>query len=310
MHLIVGKEEELKRALADLLRGCNSPITHFYRENFTADSFSQEVETAPFLSKTKGVVINGVDQLTDEEKEALRCYLEKPAPWVELYLTAETLSAQTKISKMIEKKGKVIRFKEEKPWEKEKRLAAWLIEEAKRESVRLAPQTASLMVQSLDANCLKSELEKLICFAGQKKEITSEDFSLISTPIHHETLWQLGDALFAGDAARALTISKSLLEEGMALIPLLASLRSQCVTAKGILEAAEKGEVAEKYPYLKGQLLEKKLKLLKKMGRAHLTRALLLIFETEVQAKNSQSEPELLLELLIVKIIYDTLSVA
>lgn len=305
MHLIVGKDsEEVRRALANLLREQEAPVTSLYSENFTVDGFCQEVETPPFLSKKKSVVVHGVDQLTEEGREALRRYLERPSPWISLYLTAEALTPQSKIAKLVEKGGKVLRFKEEKPWEKEKRLADWLVQEAQREGIRLTLQTATRLVQGIDAQMLRTELDKLICFVGERKEITPEDISLISTPAPHETLWQLGDALFACETAKALTIGKILLNEGMAIFPLLANVRSQCTTGVGILEAAQQGEVAQKYPYLKGQLLDKKLKVLKKYGRERLQRAMLLIFETEVKAKNSAADPSLLLEILIVKLTH------
>lgn len=305
MHLIVSKDsEELRRALSGLLREQEAPTTNLHPENFTVDLFCQEVETPPFLSKRKSVVIHGVDQLTEEEREAVRRYLEKPSPWISLYLTAESLSAQSKIAKLVEKGGQVLRFKEEKPWEKEKRLADWLMQEAQRAGVQLNMQAAARLVQGSDAQMLRGELDKLICFVGQRKKIEIEDISLISTPAPHETLWQLCDCLFACDSAKALTIGKILLEEGMAIFPLLAGVRSQCATGMGILDAAEQGEVAQKYPYLKGQLLEKKLKILKKYGRERLTRATLLVFETEVKAKNSGTDPALLLEILIVKCVH------
>ena len=306
MHLIVGKDsEEVSRALTGLLREQKDPIIHLYPENFTIDLFCQEVETPPFLSKSKSVVLHGVELLPEVGREAICRYLEKPSPWVSLYLLAEVLTPQSKIAKLVEKgEGKVLRFKEEKAWEKEKRLADWLVQEAKRDGVHLSLQTAMGLVQSSEAQMLRSELDKLICFAFQRKEITQQDIALISTPAPHQTIWQLGDALFACDVASALTSGKILMEGGMAIFPLLASLRSQCATGIGILEAAEVGQVSQKYPYLKGQMLEKKLKILKKYSKERLQKAMVLIFETEVKAKNSAIDPALLLEILTVKLTH------
>ena len=125
---------------------------------------------------------------------------------------------------------------------------------------------------------------------------------MISSPIYHETLWQLGDAIFARETSRAIEIGTSLLEEGMAFIALLASLRAQHSTGRGILEAAEKGELGERYPYLKGQLLDKKVKIFKKIGISRLSKAMLLIFETEIKAKSSHIDPKLLLEILLIQL--------
>lgn len=274
----------------------------FSPENFTRDLFFQEVETRPFLSQKIGILVQDLDQLPEEGREALCHYLENPNEWITLYLTAGHLAPQSKVVKLVDKRGSVHRLKEEKPWEKERHVADWLIAEAKRENVHLSLQTATTLARQVDPMMLEQELEKLICFVGNKREITLEDISLLTTRMHDETLWGLGDALLAREVPRALTIGSTLLEEGMAIFPLLAHLRSQFSTSIEILHAAEEGELPQKFPYLKGKLLEKKLERLKKYGRESLQQGVLKIFEAEIEAKNSSVDPSLLLELLIVKL--------
>jgi DNA polymerase-3 subunit delta len=303
MHLIVSKDkEEIRRALEGLLRESRVPITSFYPDNFTVDSFFQEVETQPFLTPKKSVVIHELDQLPEAGVESVRRYLEKPSRWISIYLTANELASQSKLAKLVEKNGKVLRFKDEKPWEKEKRLVGWLIAEAKRENVILSKLAALALVQGVDHQMLLQELNKLICFVGEGKEVTLDAIALLSTPIHNETFWQLGDAIFACETALALTIGSNLLEDGMAIFPLLAGLRSQLATGIEILHAAERGELSQKFAYLKGKLLEKKMQMLKAWNTERLQQGVLLIFETEVKAKNSSIVPAILLELLIVRL--------
>lgn len=300
MHLIISKDkEELRRALHSLME--EKPAACFSPETFSSDAFSQEVETFPFLAKQKSIVVQEVDSLSKEHLETLCSYVEKPSEWITLYLTATQLSSQHRLVKRIEKQGKVVRYKEEKPWDKEKRLANWLSEEAEKEGVTLSLQAATVLVKAVDHRMLLCELEKLVCFVGKRSEITVEDISLLSTPIHHETLWQLGDALFASDYTQALKIGKILLEEGMAIFPLLASLRSQFKTGLEILQAAKTGEVAQKFPYLKGRLLDKKLGALKAYGPERLQKGLNTLFDAELRAKQAV-DPELLLELTLVKL--------
>jgi DNA polymerase-3 subunit delta len=311
MHLIIGKErEEVRRELCTLLKEGADPITHFYPATFTSDLFLQEVETPPFLSSKKRVILYEIDQLDEVGKETLLHYVEKPTSWVNLYLTASELTSHTKLARAIEKKGKIIRFKEEKPWEKEKRLAEWVIAEAKQAGCRFSREGALALVKEVDHQMLQPELDKLICYAGSRGEINLEDIKALSTPTPHETLWQLGDALFGGDTPHALKIGRALLEEGTSIHPLLAHVRSQFSTGIDILQAAEEGVVTAHFPYLKGKLLDKKLQLLRKQGKERIKQGILLIFETEVKAKNSSTDPLLLLELLIVKLGYDAVSAA
>ncbi len=307
MHLLIGKDkEEIKRALDPLLREVKVPLISFYPENFSIKDFLQETETRPFLAPEKAVIVHEIDALSKEDLEKITHYLKKPSPWVTLFLTADELSPQSKLVKAVENGGKLIRFKEEKPWEKEKRLGSWLIEEAKREKKHLSSQAAHALVQGVDHQTLRLELDKLITYCAEKPEITLEDISLLSTPAHHENQWQLMDALFAKTPKQALEIGRILLEEGMNLLMLLALMRTQFMNGMEILSLGR--EASQKFPYLKGNLLEKKLTSLSKYGKRGLQNGILLIFDTEIKAKNSAVDPNLLLEILIVKLCHDIIS--
>lgn len=311
LYLIILKDpEERKTALQTVLNATKGPTSAFQPDLFSLKGFLEEVNTLPLLAKNKTVILYDVDQLNDEALEGIMAYLSNPSSWVQLLLSAATFHSQSKLVKIVEKNGVLLRCKEEKPWEKEKRLAEWLAHEAAEEGVTFSPSLIQLFIKSVDPACLRNEFEKLICFAGEKKEITKEAIRRLASPMRHETLWQLGDALFERSFPKAVTIGTALLEEGMAFIPFLAHLRTQVHTGMQILQTYHKGggqAVTESFPYLKGGFLEKKLALLQGYGLFRMQTALIYLFETEVQAKNSAAEPSLLLETLLAKLIHDTL---
>jgi DNA polymerase III subunit delta len=307
MALIIAKDpEERRRALDHLLKKEKAPLIFFESEGFEA--FFQEIETLPFLSKTKAVVLQDLDLLNKEQIERLATYLENPNPWISLYLTTSSLPAQ---SKLIKKSDPVVRIKEEKPWEKEKRLVEWVIGEATAGGVVLSSGSAQTFVRAVDSQFLKKELEKLICYVGERREITLNDIHAVCTPVHHETLWQLGEAIFAGQTPTALRIGRILLEEGMALFPLIAHVRTQFHTSLKVLTLYhQKGKeaVSLAFPYLKGGLLDKKIAAASSFGFERLKLGLVYLFEIELKAKNSAIDPALLLEILLVKVSNDSIS--
>lgn len=309
MVLIISKDpEERRRALDNALKKEAAPIVIFEHDQF--DAFLQEIETLPFLSKEKAVVLRDVDQLIKEFLEKLTAYVEKPNRWISLYLTAAALPSQSKLVKSCKQ---VVRIQEEKPWEKEKRLVEWVVEEAAAAGVVLGAEPARVFVKAVDSQFLKQELEKLICYAGEKREITLDSIHTICTPIHHETLWQLGDAVFARETSAALCIGQTLLEDGMSLFPLIAHLRTQFHTTLKILSLYQqegKAAVSKAYPFLKGGLLERKLAAANGYGFDRLKRGLVHLFEIEIKAKNSAIDPALLLEILLVKVSHDSFSTA
>ncbi len=302
MILIIAKDaQERQRALDRALKKEKPGAPHLFDvENFNA--FFQELETLPFLSKSKVVVMQLIDLLDKRQTEQLVDYLDKPNPWITLYLTAAALPSN---SKLVKQADQVVRIKEEKVWEKEKRLASWVVEEAAASGVVMTLPVAQTFVKAVDAQFLQSELEKLICFVGNTCSITLEAIQAVSSPIHHETLWQLGDAIFSMDAALSLQIGSILLEDGMALFPLLAHLRTQLHTTQKVLTALQSGgkeAVIQAFPYLKGGLLDKKVALAQKYGVSRLKQGLVFIYETELKAKNSAIDPEILLEMLLVRL--------
>lgn len=302
MHLIISEDrEEIARQLKNFPSGDACSRSLFYPDTFSEEAFFQEINTLPFLTQSKLVIVHQIDALSKQNLVSLEKVAEQPPPWISLILTASHLSAQSRLYKLISKKGKVTRTQNEKAWEKEKRLADWLVEQAALEKVLLSPQSATYLVKGVHESTLQTELEKLICFVGDRKEITLEDIRLLSTPAHHETLWQLGDALFARDIALSLKTGTILLRDGMAIFPLLAHLRSQFKTAIQILEAAAEGQLSQKFPYLKGRLAEKKLSLLKGYGANDLKQGVLLIYEAELKAKNG-FDTSLALEMLLVRL--------
>lgn len=306
MHLILAKDsEERRRSLETLLKKEIAPIISF--EFSQLDVFFLEIETLPFLSKTKAIVLYDIDQLSQEGQDRLFAYTQRPNKWISLYLTADSLPPQNKLLKSI---PNVISFKEEKPWEKEKRLVDWVIKEAKEGGAKITSAAAQALVKGVDSQFLQGELEKLICYAGEQGEISLAAIHALSTPLHQETLWQLGEAIFARQTPLALQIGRTLLEEGVALFPLLAHLRTQFHTTLKIMTIAKqegKAGVAKAYPYLKGPLLDKKVAMAQSFGLPRVQQGIYALFETELKAKNSAIEPALLLEILLVRLTNDAL---
>ncbi|NGX61498.1 MAG: hypothetical protein K940chlam9_00984 [Chlamydiae bacterium] len=308
VHLFIFREKrEKKEHIKEALAGFSSPPILFQGENFSLEEFIQEAETLGFLSERKLIVLEEIDLLPKETLDKLKKVF--PLEGVDFLFTASNLPPSHWLVKQADQ---VVREKIEKPWEKERRLAEWLVHKAASQGVVLREPIASALVKGVDANGLLSELEKLICFVGERREITLDDLRKIAISTPHETLWQFGDAILSRQTTEALKIGKILLEgEGGSIFSLLAQLRTQFQTARKTLSAFAEGgreEVTRLYPYLKGGLLEKKLSLFQKYGPARLAKALILLFETEVEAKNSHLDPLVLLEILTVKMTHDSLS--
>ena len=194
----------------------------------------------------------------------------------------------------MEKEGVILDIPEEKSWEKEKTLPTWLSFEATKMGYNLSSPLSQLMVKKLgvDQEILYSELQKLICYVGDVKTITEEDILTITSSNGSETLWHLCEMIFLLETAKALSIIKSLLQQGLQLIALLRQMRSQFQTEFQVLNILINGgnpsHVTESFPHMKGFILDRHVRQSENYGFKRFQKGLLLIDAAEFKTKNTQ----------------------
>jgi len=317
LYLILGKDSFQRKQMVDRLvtalsveeKNTGLNVQHFDAPDTAIDSLLEELLSFSFFSKKRIVCVQNLDKAPKLFLEKLEAYLAQPNPSLWLILSASALNANTKLYKRIEKAGIILDIPEEKPWEREKSAQEWLTAQAAAAGKRFEPQACLHLVKQIgtDPAVLHQELEKLLCYIGERKDITVQDVSAISAATNVENIWQLGESIFRRDAPAALRISKALLDDGVAFLALLRQLRSQfeteyqvgCILAHG----GNGGDVVQQFPYMKGAILEKHMQLGRSYGLEKFKAGLLKIDEIELKAKNSAADSETLNEILIVNLI-------
>jgi len=210
--------------------------------------------------------------------------------------------------KKAEKAGIVLEFAELKPWEKEKRLIEWVGKQAAAERKMMSYQACQLLVKSVgpDQGLLAQEMEKLMCYVGDRKEITPQDIGIIGSNLQVNTVWELSDAIFYCETTKAVGMCRTILREGGGLLPLLRQLRYQFQTGYQTSTLLASGgtpaQAALELPSLKGQMFDRHLERVHRYGKERFKRGLLLLDEVELQTKNGQPDESLLADLLLVKL--------
>ncbi len=272
----------------------------------------KELETAlysySFFVKSRVIWIQQAEKLKKSVQENLEKYFIRPSPSFYLLLSASGWQKNTSFYKTAEKEGIILEFAEIKPWEKEKRLAEWVNRQVADARKLISFQVCQSFVKDIgnDQILLAQELEKLLCYCIDKKEITLQDVEAICSRQQVDSIWQLGEALFRRDAAMALQIAYALLMEGQVLLPLLRQIRSQFQTEYQICLLLALGkqaqDIAQEFPYMKGNILERHLKQAQQYGLDAFKRGLLALDATEMRAKNSSVDEKILIELLIMQL--------
>lgn len=316
VYLVISKEEfEKKNAENAILRHLGGSASSLPSKVLEGESTSPDVlqgelnSFSLFASGRQIVVLRNIDKLKAASKEVLEAYLANPSRSHYLLLTAESLPSNTNLYKKAEKCGVIFEgLNAEKPWEKEPRLLAWLQEQAALSEKNFEPQAAQALLKQigLEVGLLHQELEKLICYVGERKAITLSDVNAICLHFPTDTIWQFGEAIFRQQAGTAFQVVRGLLKESHALIPLLRQLRTQFQTGYQVCSLLLSGgsamDVSSQFPYLKGALLQKQIDLARGFGHHRYKQGLILIDQTEVLAKNSSIDPDLLIDTLIIKL--------
>lgn len=301
MWLIVAKDDdERERSLESALGKQEGQRLNFTAETYS--SFCLEVETKPFLASSKTVILRQLEKLNKDSLSNLASYIDNPTPWINLYMSSSSLPFTAAVLKKI---ANVIHIKDATNWEREKREVEWVMGKAKERGMSMSRAVAQSFVQLVDKQSLLSELDKLICFLGDKREISIEAVHCVVTQVGKKTLWQLGDAIFGMRVKEAIEIGHVILGSELTIFPLLAHLYTQFLTMQKVLLAflsSGKGEVFRLFPYLKGEMLDKKIMVARGYGQQRLKRGLTYIFEAELKARNSSIMPEVLLEMLLVRV--------
>jgi DNA polymerase III subunit delta len=89
----------------------------------------------------------------------------------------------------------------------------WVIDQAQQEGVKVEQDAARELVDSLGADMMlvSRELEKLVLYVGEKKQITLGDVETMVLAAKQRSLYELTDAISAKDKTRALSVLDALL---------------------------------------------------------------------------------------------------
>lgn len=316
VYLVLGKDDFARKSAVEssvkiLLSGVKAPSLCTKTFNAQQNSLQEvvaELETFTFFEEKKIVVVHNIEKWVKGDLSALERFFSRPIKGVTLLLSTTSLAANTNLYKKIEKAGAILDLPEEKAWEKEKSMQAWLIQQAAKSDKKMDGMTAQAFVKQVgtDQATLGQELEKVICFIDQRETITTKDIALLCEANPSETIWQLGEALFRRDPSAALRISKGLLTEGSPFLGFLRQIRSQFQTEYQIscllTDGGTPADVAQHFPYMKGAILEKHLHTARSYGKEKFKEALLAIDETELSAKSSGADEDFLNERLIYKL--------
>lgn len=242
------------------------------------------------------VVVDEVEKMAKKQLQILSDSMGAPAGYV-LF----GARSKTPLAALVEKEGVVLDLLEEKPWDKEKRLAEQLNDRAKNAGKRLGPDAAPLLFERLgvDPALLESEVDKLICYVGDRPAITREDILQISPASRTATLWQTAeDVIWEGGEFPQI--------DQTAFHGLLPALRNQLhlgLTLATLIQQQCPSDQWNRYlPKLWPKTLEKRSSQAARLGSAYFQKGLEKLFEVELLSRTQSTQYRALLDLFRAQI--------
>ena len=232
-YLFEGVEENIKAATLQSLRKAILPegmeeLNESVMDAPATDAIIAACETLPFLADKRLVIVREHPVLMGraDADERLIAYIPNvPESVVLVFLCRGKADARKKLYGAIKKVGGIVTFAALTDAE----LNAWIVKTFAGLAKSVTPQTASVLAFTVgsDTALLRREIEKLAALAGDRDTVTEEDVHAVATRSVECTVFEMVDAVVAGQQGKAFGLLRDMLTTGSDRLGILAMLLRQ-----------------------------------------------------------------------------------
>jgi DNA polymerase-3 subunit delta len=281
-------------------------------EETSIETALEDAETFPFIGERRLVFMQNPFFLTAEKTKQkvehnvkkLESYLENPAPYSIIVLSApyEKLDDRKKITK--ELKRKAVTLEAKKLYEQD--LKKWIRDRAAMASVRIEEPAIDLLLELAGTNLmmLMNEMDKMSLYVKEKQLIDVETVERLVAKSLEQNIFTLVDDVLQRRMERALSIYHELLRQNEEPIKILSVMASQVRLMYQVKELGRQGYSQQKmasalkiHPYRVKLAMEKS----GKFQERELLSIIYQLSEADYQMKTGQVDKAIALELLLLK---------
>ncbi len=324
LYLFTGDEQLMIRQALDMLKHqivdpayADFNLVWVDGEESSPDQLFGAMETMPFLQDRKLVIVKDApyfkstqDKLSESQRERLEILLSNPAEDTVLVFLAPQTDKRKRVSKAVISHGNWVSFdKLERPdYEK------WLVKQAENAGVNIpSPELRYLMEVSgyLDKNSertlldISGNLERLFGYAGKAPAVTRAHIDAIFEKPLEYNIFAMVDHIAEGNVSQALAMLRELQQDGEAEIKILFMIaRHYRILLRVKLNVDQRvpdKEIASKagvQPFL----VKKYIAQTNRIGFGGIKKALEQILESDRAMKTGKIDPEIGLEMLMVRL--------
>ena len=221
-------------------------VSRYSAERGETRAALEQAQTIPMLSPQQVVFLEDaetIEELAEKKRDAaveqLEDYFKNAAPFTVLVLEASKLDQRMRLGKLLAEKTLVVEVGlGENPEQRQARAVNLAGALAKDEGVTFENGAAEDLAEfvSADLQRLKTEITKLVTYAGDRKQIRRADVATMVISEKTTTVWELANLLGNRQPGRALDFLDRLLREGEQPLQILGAITWMY---RKIIEASE-----------------------------------------------------------------------
>jgi DNA polymerase-3 subunit delta len=272
-----------------------------------------QAQSLPMLAPQQVIFLEdagGIEKLGEKNREEtvalIENYLSDPAPFTVLVIEAARLDERMKLAKVLAAKALVVEVGlGENPEQRQgaavmtgERLAAEMGLSFERGALEdLADRVAA------DLQRLKTEMEKLANYVGERKKITREDVAAMVASERATTTWDLVDLLTARQSKKALEFLDRLLRDGEEPLMMLGAMTwiYRKVIEASEMKGAMNGWQASRTLGMRPEQAELAIRAAEKASKAELLAGLSALEKADERLKSS-TDARTVMEFLVVEL--------
>jgi DNA polymerase-3 subunit delta len=289
-------------------------VSRFSADRGEVQSAMDQAQTLPMLSPQQVVFLEeaeAIEEFNEKKREdavkQLEAYLADPASFTVLVMEAAHLDQRMRLGKLLSEKALTVQVGLGDNQDQRKAAAGALAKSLAREQgIDFEKGAAEDLAESVAADLqrLKTEIEKLATYAGDRKTIRREDVALMVISEKAATVWELADFLAARRSKSALEFLERLLRDGdepLAILGALAWMYRKLIEA-GELRGAVNGWQAARALQMRSDQAELAVRNARQISKPRLLAGLRALQRADDRLKSGEKDPRAVMEFLIAEL--------
>lgn len=316
--LLLGEEVYLRDACRTQLIDAYVPkaartwaVSRYSAERGEIQSALDQAQSLPMLSPQQVVFLEeaeAIEEFAEKKREEavrqLEAYLDDPAPFTVLVIEAAHLDQRMRLGKILAEKSLTVSVGlGSNPDQRNASAVALARTLAREQGITFEPGAAEDLAESVAADLqrLKTEIEKLATYAGDRKTILRHDVALMVISEKAATVWEFADLLATRRSKTALEFLERLLRDGeepLSMVGALAWMYRKLIEASELSDSWQAARSLQ-MPHDKAQAA---IRNARQITRPRLLAGLRALQRADDRLKSGEKDSRAVMEFLVTEL--------